>query len=147
MYYFIVLFVCFLDQLSKFCARNFLARDPGIPVINNVFHLTLVYNTGAAFGLFREHPWLFAAVAVPAMALMMYFLGRGGLSLGRAEKVAVSFMLGGTLGNFIDRMVFGHVIDFIDFRVWPVFNIADSFITVGAVMLGMSIILRRRRGS
>jgi signal peptidase II len=145
LYYFIVVFICFLDQLSKFCVERFVLQGSSIPVIKNIFHVTLVYNTGAAFGMFNRYPYLFIAVAVLAIVLISYFLAQRSWRMRTLEKVALCFILGGTLGNLIDRLRCGCVIDFIDFRIWPVFNLADSFITIGAVMLGLSILAGIRR--
>ncbi len=141
MYYFIVVvLICFLDQLSKFCVEKFVLQGSSIPVISDIFHVTLVYNTGAAFGMFNRHSYLFVVIAVLAIILIGYFLVQRSWRMNVPEKVALCFILGGTLGNLIDRVRCGYVIDFIDFRIWPVFNLADSFITVGAVMLGLSIL-------
>jgi len=145
LYYLIAASVLLLDQVSKYCAGVFLSPGESVPLVRGFLHLTLVYNTGAAFGLLKRHPGLFIAVAAPAAALMAYFLARASRALDTWEKTAVSFILGGTLGNLVDRVVYGHVIDFIDFRVWPVFNVADSFITIGAVLLGAMIVTRGRR--
>jgi len=109
-------------------------------VIKNFFHIRLVHNTGAAFGLFGKHPYLFVIIAVLALILISYFLIRRSHILNVGERIALCFMMGGTLGNLTDRIRFGYVIDFIDFRIWPVFNLADSFISIGAVTLGCSLL-------
>ncbi|NQT32130.1 MAG: signal peptidase II, partial [Candidatus Omnitrophica bacterium] len=77
----------------------------------------------------------------------VFFLVKKSHALNIPEKLALSFILGVTLGNLTDRVRFGHVIDFIDLRVWPVFNIADSFITIGAIVLGVSVLMDIRRRS
>ncbi len=141
-YYSIAFLVYLLDQLSKACVGKLVLQGSSIPVIRNAFHVTFVCNTGAAFGMFREHPHLFVIIAALAIVLIGYFLARKASVLNAAEKTALSLILGGTLGNLTDRIRLGYVIDFIDLRVWPVFNLADTFITIGAVVLGLSIFIR-----
>ena len=116
-----------------------------MPVVQGVFHLTLVNNTGAAFGMFRGYPYLFVVMAVVFAGVAVYFLKKKSSSLNTLEKVAISLLLGGTLGNLTDRLRFGFVVDFLDFRIWPVFNVADSAITIGAAVLAFSIIMEIRR--
>lgn len=147
LYYFIIPVVYFLDQLSKYYAEKLVSCGSSVPVIKNTFHITLVHNTGAAFGMFTRHPHLFIFISFLALISIGYFLTRKARILNTAEKTALCFILGGVLGNLTDRLRFGYVIDFIDLRVWPVFNIADSFITIGAVILGWAIIsgIRKQR--
>lgn len=116
--------------------------SPGstVPVIKGIFHLTLVENTGAAFGIFRDHPAVFVAIAAGFSFLVVLFIVIKRRVLSAPEKFALSLILGGTLGNLTDRLRFGYVVDFLDFRVWPVFNAADSCITIGAVLLAWSIL-------
>jgi signal peptidase II len=90
--------------------------------------------------MFQSQPYLFAAIALLAVFFINYLLVRKTDRLSGLERLALCFILGGTLGNLADRLRLGHVIDFFDLRVWPVFNVADSFITVGAVMLGLAVI-------
>jgi len=129
-----------LDQVSKFFAVDLLTPGESVTLIKNILHLTLVYNTGAAFGMFRSHPHLFVIIAALSVFFICVFLFLKRKRLRFFEKLALSFILSGTLGNLTDRLRFGHVIDFIDFRIWPVFNIADSFITIGVVILIVSVV-------
>ncbi|NQT32423.1 MAG: signal peptidase II, partial [Candidatus Omnitrophica bacterium] len=130
LYYLIILLIYLLDQFSKFYILKVVQQGSSTPVINNILHITLVQNTGAAFGMLKEHPSLFIVIAIIAVFLIVFFLLKKSHALNTPEKIALSFILGGTLGNLTDRVRFGYVIDFIDLRVWPVFNIADSFITI-----------------
>jgi len=143
-YYIIAISICLLDQFSKFCVEKFFHQTSGMPVISGVFHVTLVHNTGIAFGMFKEHPSIFAALSLLAIILIIYFLNWKKNALSVLEKTALCFILGGTCGNFIDRVRHGYIVDFIDFRVWPVFNIADSFITIGAAILIISILFKKK---
>lgn len=140
-----VLLIYLLDQLTKFLAVNLLTQGESIQLIKHCLHITLTYNTGAAFGMFRSHPNLFAIIAVISVFFICIFLLLKHKDLRFLEKLALCFILSGALGNLTDRLRFGNVIDFIDFRVWPVFNAADSFITVGVGILIASIVRGGKR--
>lgn len=123
-----------LDQLLK---RLVIARmhvADSIPLLRNYFHITYVQNRGAAFGLFQHKLPLFIAVAVISIAVIIYY-SRCLAPDNRWVQVALGFLMAGALGNMLDRMTFGYVIDFIDLRFWPVFNLADIVINVGVGML------------
>ena len=137
----------FLDQISKLCAEKCILEGHPVPVIKNFFYITLVYNTGAAFGMFRDRPGFFIPVAVSVAGLLSYALIFRGRMFSVMEKWALCLILGGTLGNLTDRIRLGCVVDFMDFRIWPVFNFADSFITIGIVLLGWTVLDRTKRNS
>lgn len=138
----VAVLVIVIDQLSKYILSGILSEDKSIPLIKNIFHLTLVHNTGIAFGMFRGSANIILWVTVLGLGVIAWHLrkdfsqrkGRG-IVLPVSEKVAVGLIFGGAVGNLIDRLSCGYVIDFLDFRVWPVFNVADSCITIGAVIL------------
>ena len=137
---FIIILLYFSDRLSQFFAVKYLSAGESIPVIKNIFHITIVHNTGAAFGMFRSRPQLFVIIAIFAIFFINFLLLRKSHVLSSAERLSLYLILAGTLGNLTDRLMFGYVVDFIDLRVWPVFNFADSFITIGAVILGLSVL-------
>lgn len=139
----VFLILC-VDQLSKYIAVRSLSVGESVPLIHDIFHITLVHNTGAAFGMMSSRVYLFIVIAVVSSGVILYFLKKRSDLLNVIERVALSFILGGALGNLIDRLRLGYVIDFLDFRVWPVFNLADSFITVGAVLMTWSVIFIRK---
>ncbi|MCK5451172.1 MAG: signal peptidase II [Candidatus Omnitrophica bacterium] len=147
LYCFIVSFICLLDQISKIYAERFLSLNGSVPLIKNVLHLTLIHNTGAAFGMFRGHSHAFAFVAVFSILFILFYFIKKEHILAGAEKTALAFILGGALGNFIDRIRLGCVVDFIDFRIWPVFNVADSFITIGVTILVITLIFEAKEKS
>jgi signal peptidase II len=126
-----------LDRVTKVFFTKILALGDTIPVVENVFHFTLVHNTGMAFGLFKDHGIVFIIIPIIAIALLVYniYYYRENERLSRSYIFAFSLILGGAIGNLIDRIQMGYVIDFLDFRVWPVFNIADSVITIGAIII------------
>ncbi len=134
----IVFVILSLDQISKFFISARLQLNETLPLIKGVLGLTLVHNRGAAFGILRNQLYLFIITSCAAIVLI-YF----GLKNNRHNKyqvVCLSLILAGALGNLIDRLRFGYVIDFLNFYIWPVFNIADSAITIGAILLGWAIL-------
>jgi signal peptidase II len=135
--------IVFLDRITKIFFSGILNLGESLPLIRNVLHMTLVHNTGIAFGLFKEQGAVFIIVPTIAVVLLVYniyYYKQNNQELSRLYIVAFSMILGGAIGNLIDRMAYGHVIDFIDLRVWPVFNIADSAITIGAVIIAIKCI-------
>jgi signal peptidase II len=132
-----------LDQLTKFLALNHLASVETVPVISGIFHLTLVHNTGIAFGFFNNSRILLIAAITVSLIVLAVWGVRGAKGGHRPlESAALALILGGAIGNWLDRIRYGAVVDFFDFRVWPVFNVADSAITIG-VCLYLLILLRK----
>jgi signal peptidase II len=138
------LLVIVLDQITKIAADKYLGFHQPIPIIPH-FNLTLAYNTGAAFSFLSEaggwQRWFFTVLTIVISTVLVVWL----LRLPREERwtaAALSLVLGGAIGNLIDRVVYGHVIDFLDVYYkqyhWPTFNIADSAISVGAAILIIS---------
>ena len=128
------LLIVILDQFTKFLVKQNFQLNQSIPIIKNILHLTYITNTGSAFGLFKGLNWFFVFFSVIVIIAIFYYLER----IVKNEKLlqfAAGLLLGGTIGNLIDRVAYGAVIDFIDFRVWPVFNIADSAVTIGVIIL------------
>jgi signal peptidase II len=138
MIFIIVLIILSLDQLSKFFISKNLTLGQSIPVIKGILHLTLVHNKGAAFGILKNQVPLFIFTAL--FAIFLIYLNLRNNKHRRLYSISLSLILAGAIGNLIDRLFFGYVIDFLDFRVWPVFNVADSAITIGAILLGWSIL-------
>ena len=133
-----VILIVFLDQVTKSFFSQILSAGESLPIIRNVLHMTLVHNTGIAFGLFKNQGIVFiivAAIAIILCAYNIYYYKYHEEKLSFLYIVAFSMILGGALGNLIDRVTVGYVIDFIDLRIWPVFNIADSMITMGAIIV------------
>jgi signal peptidase II len=130
-------FVYVLDRVSKALVEHQLSHRPPLDVIPGVLRFTYTTNPGGAFGLFGNAPYLFlAATLVVCAAIVIASFSANSLPL----AVGLGLVLGGALGNLTDRIVRGsglngRVVDFIDFRVWPVFNLADSAIVVGAALI------------
>ena len=136
--YFVVfstaLIIILIDQLSKFFVRNNFQLNQPIPIINNIFHLTYIQNTGAGFGILKAQTLILIFVSIAVIGIIFYNFDK----IKNKEillQVLVGFVLGGTIGNLIDRLAYGYVIDFLDFRIWPIFNFADSFVTIGIIGL------------
>lgn len=132
-----------IDRLTKIWAQNAIPLGGSHPVISNIFHLTLVHNKGVAFGFFSGMPLLVFISVLFIVVIAFVFAKYSKEATGLANRLSIGLLLGGALGNLYDRVVFGHVVDFLDFRIWPVFNAADSAITVGAVILGISMMRKR----
>ena len=131
------------DQLSKFWIRSNLAIGESVFEVG-FFRLTHVHNSGAAFGLFQGHSFpltIIASVGVAALLLYaLFFYHKFPLLDNRLGKIALGLVLGGTVGNLIDRIRFGYVTDFIDVGIWPTFNIADSAAVVGVIIIAYSLL-------
>ena len=134
--------VFIIDQLVKHLVVSTMHLGQSLPVIKGIFHITYVLNPGAAFGMLEHQRWFFILVALAAVLLgaafykklqQESFLMRSGAGL----------LLGGAVGNLADRIQSGLVVDFLDFRIWPVFNIADIAICAGAGILIFDIWQRR----
>ncbi len=141
-FYFIFSLTLVFDQASKFLALKHLDQVETTPLIQNIFHLTLVHNTGIAFGFFRQHPSILLALITLSL-IGLFIWGVRLSSKNTGERFALALILGGAVGNWIDRVRFGAVIDFLDFRVWPVFNIADSAITIGVTLFAWTLFRKK----
>ncbi|TAM37893.1 signal peptidase II [bacterium] len=137
----IIISVLFLDQLTKFLASSFLRLNTPVILINNFLNLSLVHNRGAAFGILKNQLFMFVIISLVTIALILCHLKDKKRSF--LSGISLSLILGGAAGNLIDRLRFGFVIDFLDFRVWPVFNIADSAITIGVILLSWELLCRK----
>ena len=129
------LFIVLLDQLTKYLIKQNFQLNTSIPIIKNILHLTYITNTGSAFGLFKSLNPIFVLFSIIVIIAIFYYTGKKIKNNERLLQFAVGLLLGGTIGNLIDRLLYGAVIDFIDFRIWPVFNIADSAVTISVVFL------------
>ncbi|MFZ5596464.1 MAG: signal peptidase II [Bacillota bacterium] len=138
MFYIVALVSFIIDQASKYYVIKSMFLGQSIPVVAGFFHITHVHNTGAAFGLMPDRTGLFIVVSSLVVAGITIYQKKCGVKRGLIP-VSLGLIVGGTVGNLVDRMMFGAVIDFIDFRVWPVFNLADSAIVAGAILLTLAL--------
>ncbi len=148
----LALLVIVLDQITKWWVLTDIMNPPRVIELTPFANLVLVWNRGVSFGLFNTQsdygPWILAAVAVGVSAILAVWLFRG------PERIVgwgIGLILGGALGNVIDRLIHGAVVDFVDLHVgdahWPAFNVADSAITVGAVLLILDSLFHRDKSS
>jgi signal peptidase II len=137
------LLVIVLDQASKsFIVAHFLPGESKV-FIPHVLYWTYVQNHAGAFGLFGAQTWLLVTMAVIVLALF-WFSFRDAAAHSLAVRIAFGAIAGGAVGNIVDRFHYGFVVDFADLRWWPVFNVADSCITVGVAVMIVSTFLRER---
>lgn len=135
--------IIFLDQISKWLTVINLDFGETFPLIDGVFHFTYARNTGAAFSIFSapDQRWIFmsiSTVAILALAVYLWFNRKGS----KLICVALSFIIGGGIGNMIDRCILKYVIDMLDFRLinFAIFNVADSFVCVGVGLFALAVI-------
>ena len=136
----------YLDQLSKYLAVIYLKGGESFPIIKNVLHLTYVENEGAAFGMLKDHRWIFMIISsVAIIGLFVYLVKNHKAS--RLQNVALTMIIAGGIGNMIDRVVLGYVVDFIDFTLinFAIFNVADSFVCVGVGLLIIYLLMTLKR--
>jgi signal peptidase II len=133
------------DQISKYLVLSNLAPGESWNPITSLtpwVSITHVTNTGAAFGLFPDLGSFFVVIAVIVVAAIIFYYRH--LPAGQWWiKVSLGLQLGGALGNLLDRLRLGHVVDFIDFKIWPVFNVADSSIVIGVAILAYYLLQDR----
>ncbi len=132
-----------IDQFSKYAVTQYLSLGESKFLINSILHITLVHNKAAAFGLFKGYSLVLILISI----LVIFYIAGVFLKMQFSKKrpsqpdnnkllrICLCLILSGAVGNLIDRLRFGYVIDFLDIRIWPVFNIADSAITIGSVGL------------
>ena len=137
-----ILFGIGLDQLTKFLAVRFLEPVHSVPILKGVLHLTYVENTGAAFGMLKDARWVFMIVSTVAIIGLLIYLFSGRVP-NPLYEVSIIMIISGGIGNMIDRIALGYVVDFIDFCLidFAVFNGADSFVSVGAVLLVFALLI------
>ena len=132
-FFLISLSIVLSDQVVKFFIRNSMNIGDSIAVINNIFHITYVNNYGAGFGIMQGKTSLLIWFAIIVIGIILFYYER--IQEKKSLQIFSGLILGGTLSNLIDRLFFGFVIDFFDFRIWPVFNIGDSCICIGVACL------------
>ena len=135
------------DQITKFWIQANLAIDQSVPA-DGLFRLTYAQNTGAAFSIFYGKVGILTVISIIGVLLILFYnfmvYRRFPYLDTRINKIALGFILGGTLGNLIDRLRLGYVVDFVDIGPWPVFNVADSSLVLGVIVFALSILMVTR---
>lgn len=140
-YSFIIVIV---DLISKLVIDKLLKINETISIINNFFSITKVFNRGASFSMFNGYRLLFILIGIIAIVILFKYLNNFKVNI--RNIFAFSLLIGGIIGNLIDRVIYGYVIDFLDFNIFgydaPIFNIADTCICIGAFLLFYAIMKR-----
>ncbi|MCX8130648.1 MAG: signal peptidase II [Clostridia bacterium] len=137
----IIIIALILDQLSKFLVINNIGLGVSNAVIENFFYLTYVRNKGAAWSILQNGRYFFLIITPIILAVLGFYLTK---SKNKLLNISISFIIGGAIGNYIDRLFRVSVVDFLEFHfgsyIFPIFNIADCFIVVGTFLLGYYLI-------
>lgn len=144
-YYLIAASVIVFDRVVKYLVVSNLNPWETIPVIEDIFHFTYVQNKGAAFSMWEGQWLVLEALPLAVIAAGLVLLFRKRKSWDKLMLASIAFICGGGLGNLIDRMSLGYVVDIFDFRVFPVFNIADIFICTGCGLMVLDILFFERK--
>lgn len=142
---FVLIITVAIDLYAKFIVMNKMVLGESIPIWTNVFHLTYIHNPGAAFGMLAGKTWFFVTITslvLLGMLLSYRWIGQAGL----LYQIALGLVAGGAIGNLRDRIVYTKVIDFLDFRIWPVFNLADTAICLGVGLILMDALRDLKKG-
>lgn len=146
----IILSIIFIiiDQLSKIIIVNNLTNNKSIEVIKSFFYLTYTNNKGAAFSILTGRRILLILVALIVIGVLIYYARKNKIE-GKVNKIALSLVIGGSIGNLIDRILRGAVVDFIDVKIFgynfPIFNLADTFIVIGVFLLIIEMFRKEHR--
>ena len=132
-----IILLC-IDQISKLLVVNLLTKTDSITIIKNFFYLTYINNDGAAFSILVGKRIFLILIAVLVIVMLIRYIKKNNIQ-NKLELVSISLIIGGSLGNLMDRVVRGYVIDFLDFKIFnynfPIFNLADTFIVIGVFLL------------
>jgi signal peptidase II len=135
--YIIAFLFSLIDVISKQIINHFLELHKSIEIIKNFFYITYTKNTGAAWSLLKDERLILLIFTVIVIFIIYKYLNKENLK--NNEQFAYGMIIGGILGNFFDRLIYGYVIDFLDFKIfsynYPIFNFADSFIVIGIIIL------------
>ena len=132
-----IILLC-IDQIAKLLVINLLTKTDSIAIIKNFFYLTYINNDGAAFSILVGKRIFLILVAIIVIIMLIHYIKKNNIQ-NKLEIVSLALITGGSLGNLMDRVVRGYVIDFLDFKIFnynfPIFNLADTFIVIGVILL------------
>lgn len=135
MYFIIIAIVIALDQLTKYLIQANLELNSTIPLIDGIFHITYIHNSGAAFSLFQNKTGFLIAMQLIVISIVVIYLVKKQKKEHWCLLLSLALIAAGGVGNLIDRAMNGYVVDFLDFRFWPIFNVADISVCVGCGLL------------
>ena len=146
----LTILVILVDFFSKYIVSKLMTVNETITLINNFFRITYVKNTGAAFSFFSNNTILVIIISVVVIGFLLFYIYKN-KGNNKLENVSYAFILGGAIGNLIDRLVYGYVIDFLDFEILsydaPIFNLADTFIVIGVLLFLINTLIIRYDGN
>lgn len=127
-----------IDIVSKLLISNLMYVGQSFQIVKSFFNITYVKNTGAAWSILSGRTWLLILVSLVIISFIIFYIFKN-KPKSKLEKISYSMVLGGAIGNLLDRIIYGYVVDFLDFNIfgydYPIFNLADSFILVGVIIL------------
>lgn len=146
----LTILVILVDFFSKYMVSKLMTVNETINLIDNFFRITYVKNTGAAFSIFSNNTILVIIISVVIIGFLLFYIYKN-KGNNKLENVSYAFILGGAIGNLIDRLVYGYVIDFLDFEILsydaPIFNLADTFIVIGVILFLINTLRSRYDGN
>lgn len=143
---FFVIFIIIADQFIKYLIINNMFLGQSIPLITDILHLTYILNPGAAFGILENQRLFFIFIAIILVFAIVYFRKKI-LHLSKLFQLGIAMLFSGAIGNMIDRIFIGKVVDYIDFRVWPIFNLADIAIVCGCIIVIYELLFMEQKHS
>lgn len=138
MFWTIAILILIIDQVSKYLISINIGYHQSI-AINNFLEITYIVNNGAAFSILRGQRWFFIVATIIVYILIICIRKY----IARQDTIfhlALALFCGGSAGNFVDRLRFGGVVDFVDLQIWPIFNVADACIVIGVIIIGLKLI-------
>ena len=144
MFWIIIAAAVVLDIVSKQLVISGMELEQAISVIPGVFGLRYIRNYGAAFSIMQNKRIFLIAATVVMMAALCVYAVKMGNRISKAERIALAMIVGGGIGNLIDRVFFGYVTDFLDIHIIPIFNVADCFVTVGCILLVIAVLSEKK---
>ncbi len=134
----ITFLILIIDQVTKLLVLKNITSS--VTVIKNILYFSVIKNTGAAFGILKNETMLLIWFSVIVIGVILFYMDK--IPKDKIVQIFTALILGGTISNLIDRLRLGYVIDFINFKIWPAFNIADAAVTIGAI--GLIIYLMKK---
>ncbi|MDF3001411.1 MAG: lspA [Bacillota bacterium] len=141
MYFIIIAFILIADQGIKYLIQAAMELNQSIPLIDGIFHITYIHNYGAAFSILQNKTVFLIAVQVIVISGILIYLIQKRKTEHTMLLLSLALIVAGGLGNLIDRAVNGYVIDFLDVRIWPIFNIADISVCVGCGLMVLYVLI------
>ena len=146
----LTILVILVDFFSKYMVSKLMTVNETINLIDNFFRITYVKNTGAAFSIFSNNTILVIIISIVVIGFLLFYIYKN-KGNNKLENVSYAFILGGAISNLIDRLVYGYVIDFLDFEILsynaPIFNLADTFIVIGVILFLINTLRSRYDGN